>query len=43
MIKKDGVQEMYTNHKGNTYPCVYWYRGNYKYWEMSPVINRAEV
>ena len=43
MIKKHGVQEMYTNHKGNTYPCVYWYRGNYKYWEMSPVINRAEV
>ena len=43
MIKLHGIEEMYTNHKGTTYPCVYWYNGKYKYWEMSPVINRAEV
>ena len=43
MIKQHGIKEMYTNHKGITYPCFYWYNGKYKYWEMSPIINRAEV
>jgi len=43
MIKLKGKEEQYTNHKGTTYPCRYFYHGNYKYWEMSPVINRAEV
>lgn len=43
MIESHGQDELYTNHKGTTYPCRYFYHGKYKYWEMSPVINRAEV
>jgi len=43
MIVLEGVDENYTNHKGNTYKCRYFYHDNYKYWEMSPIINRAEV
>ena len=42
-IKEHGVDENYTNDKGNTYICRYLYYGNYKYWWMRPVINRAII
>lgn len=42
-IKAEGKVEKYTNYDGISYLVTYFYYGNYKYWEMFPVINRAEV
>jgi hypothetical protein len=42
-IKTEGVNEQYTNHKGTTYTCRYWYHNDYKYWYMDPVLNRAKT
>lgn len=40
-ISDQGVDENYTNRRGNTYLCRYFYYKEYKYWCMNPVINRA--
>lgn len=42
-IEKYGEDENYTNHKGTTYLCRYFYYNEYKYWHMSPVLNRALI
>lgn len=42
-IRDEGVDEIYTNHKGNTYICRYFYQDDYKYWYMYPVINKAKI
>lgn len=42
-ISESGVDENYTNHKGQTYICRYFYYKEHKYWCMSPVINRAII